>query len=38
MRYKNENIICIPMDLPERTTFKVKAENNVGGMSSESEW
>jgi kinesin family protein 3/17 len=37
MRYKNENIICIPMDLPERTTFKVKAENNVGGMSSESE-
>jgi kinesin family protein 3/17 len=38
MRYKNENIICIPMDLPERTTFKVKIENNEGGMSSESEW
>jgi len=38
MRYKNENIICIPMDLPERTTFKVKVENNGGGMSSEGEW
>jgi len=37
MRYKNENIICIPMDLPERTTFNVKVENN-GGMSSEGEW
>ncbi|ORX44349.1 kinesin-domain-containing protein [Piromyces finnis] len=37
MRYKNENIICIPMDLPERTTFNVKVENN-SSMSSDGEW
>jgi len=37
MRYKNENIICIPMDLPERTTFNVKVESS-GNMSSEGEW